>query len=162
MDLVRSHGAVETFDYHSPNCGADIRSWTNNSLAHVLDCVTTTSSMKMCYDAIASTGGRYISLDPFFTNIQYTRRDVQADWLMVYELFGNAVKLDGVFGRPPSSESRKFAATLFTLAEALLENRLLEAHPIQLRPGKLHGVIDGIDDLRMGRVKATKLVYAVA
>ncbi|KAI5925274.1 GroES-like protein [Camillea tinctor] len=160
-DLVRSRGAEKTFDYHSPGCGAEIRSWTNNSLAYVLDCISSASTMTMCYEAIGSSGGRYVALDPFPTAVQYTRRDVKADWLMVYTLFGDPVKLAGAYGRPQIPENREFAASLFSLAQRLIDNRMLKNHPIYNRPGKLQDLVQGIEELRMGRVTAQKLVYTL-
>ncbi|KAI1359922.1 GroES-like protein [Xylaria arbuscula] len=160
-DLVRSRGAVAIFDYHSPSCGTKIRSWTNNSLEFVLDCVTTVSSMKMCYESIGSSGGQYIALDPFPTIIQYSRRDVIADWLMACTLSGEPVKLAGVYGRPGSPESREFAARFFVLAEELLERRLIMTHPLQRRGGGLCDIPSGIDDLRMGKIRGQKLVYTL-
>ena len=93
--------------------------------------------MKICYEAIGSNGGTYIALDPVPTIVQYTRRDVKADWIMIYSLFGNAVKLAGVYGRPASSKDRAFAARLFALVEDLLENKLLKNHPIEVRRGQV-------------------------
>jgi len=162
MDFVKSLGAAETFDYHSPTCGTEIRVYTGNALAHVLDCVTDAATMKICYEGIGTAGGKYIALDPFATHVQYTRREVQADWLMIYSLFGKPVKLAGVYGRPASPEDRGFAAILFPIAEQLLAQGLLKPHPIEIRSGGLKGITDGIEDLRKGRVRAKKLVYPVA
>jgi len=154
--------AAETFDYHSPTCGTEIRVYTGNALAHVLDCVTDAATMKICYEGIGTAGGKYIALDPFATHVQYTRREVQANWLMIYSLFGKPVKLAGVYGRPASPEDRGFAARLFPIAEQLLSQGLLKPHPIEIRSGGLKGITDGIEDLRKGRVRAKKLVYPVA
>lgn len=118
--------------------------------------------MKMCYESIGSSGGRYIGLDPIPTAIQYTRRDVIANWLMVYTLFGEPVKLAGVYGRPKTPESREFAAKFFSLAEGLLEDRLIKTHPLQRRVGNLWDIKSGIDDVRKGKVKGQKLVYTLA
>ncbi len=124
---------------------------------YVLDCVTTRVATRMCYKAIGSSGGRYVALDPFSTTAQYTQRDVRADWLMVYTLFKEPLKLAGVYGRPRNAESREFGARLFPMVERHLEHRLPKKHRIWLRGGGLRGLADGIEDLRMGRVKATKL-----
>ena len=75
-DMLLALGAVETFDYHNASCGMEIRNYTQNTLAHVIDCVTQAESMKLSYEAIGPQGGRYIALDPFPTRIQYTRRFV--------------------------------------------------------------------------------------
>ena len=113
----------------------------------------------MCYEAIGAPGGRYVAIDPFVTRIQYSRRDVQADWLMIYSLFGDPVKLAGVYGRPARPQDREFASHLFPMAETLLSQGLLKPHRMEIRTGGLKTVTHGIDDLRAGRVRAKKLVY---
>ena len=61
--LCENYGAVACFDYRSPTCGADIRDYTANNLAFVFDTVTDASTMRMCYEAIGSSGGRYVVLE---------------------------------------------------------------------------------------------------
>ncbi|KAI1824107.1 GroES-like protein [Xylaria intraflava] len=158
-EMVKERGAIATFDYRSPTCGIEIRNFTNNELAHVLDCVTAAETMKMCYEAIGTNGGSYIALDPFATHVQYSRRDIVAKWVMIYSLFGKPVKLKGVYGRPATPADRQFARAWFALAEQLIEDGRLKAHPIEIRSGGLAGTVNGIEDLRKGRVKARKLVY---
>ncbi len=159
-------GAVATFDYHAATCAMEIRNYTDNALAHVLDCVTQAESMKLCYEAIGTSlpqGGRYVALDPFPTRIQYTRRDVRASWIMGLSLFGEPVRLAGVYGRPARPQDRAFTARLFgehLLADLLAQGQL-KPHPVELRSGGLAGVAEGIEDLRMGKVRARKLVYTV-
>ncbi|KIH92916.1 hypothetical protein SPBR_02917 [Sporothrix brasiliensis 5110] len=160
-DMLLALGAVETFDYHNATCGMEIRNYTQNSLAHVIDCVTQAESMKLSYEAIGSAGGRYIALDPFPTRIQYSRREVQADWIMGPTLFGEAVKLAGTYGRPARPQDRLFTSRLFGLVERMLAAGTLKPHPVELRTGGLSAVTQGIEDLRMGRVRARKLVYPV-
>ncbi|POR35117.1 hypothetical protein TPAR_04686 [Tolypocladium paradoxum] len=96
--LCESFGAAACFDYHSPTCGADIRVHTDNSLRHVLDCVTDAVTMKMCYEAIGSSGGTYIALEAITTTVKYTRRDVRADWLMAPSVLGAPVDRMGTMG----------------------------------------------------------------
>ncbi|KAK0616903.1 chaperonin 10-like protein [Immersiella caudata] len=160
--LVKLAGAVETFDYRSPTCGIEISAYTNNTLSLVLDCVTEAASMKLCYEAIGPTGGHYVALDPFPTNIQYTRRDVRAESIMALTLFGGEVALDGAYGYPADPTARPFARRIFLMAEQLLGDRRLIPHPIEVRLGGLEGVKTGIEDLRRGGVRATKLVYPLS
>ncbi|KAF2136525.1 uncharacterized protein K452DRAFT_237315 [Aplosporella prunicola CBS 121167] len=162
FDMLKRLGAAETFDYHSPTCGTEIRAYTNDQLAHVFDCVTEAATMKMCYEAIGSAGGKYVALDPFATHVQYTRRDVHADWLMIYSLFGKRVELAGVYGRAARRLDREFAARMFPLAERLLEEGRLAPHAAEVRVGGLDGVLDGIEELRWGKVRGRKLVYPIA
>jgi aspyridone synthetase trans-acting enoyl reductase len=159
---VKSAGAAETFDYHSPTCGIEISAYTNNTLSFVLDCVTEAANMKMCYEAIGPTGGHYVALDPFPTHVQYTRRDVRAEWIMVLSLFGGEVALDGVYGRAADPTARPFARRIFLMAEQLLHNQRLVPHPVEVRSGGLDGVKAGIENLRRGEVRARKLVYPLS
>ncbi|KEY66409.1 hypothetical protein S7711_05842 [Stachybotrys chartarum IBT 7711] len=158
---VRSLGAVACFDYHSPTCGADIRLYTKNRLAHVFDCVTDAVVMKMCYEAIGSAGGTYVALEPLSTTVQYSRRDVRASWLMALSLFGDVVRLPGAYGRPATAVDREFAALLFPLVESLLHNGCVKNHPVHVRKGDLGSLKRGIEELRVGLVRGEKLVYTL-
>lgn len=161
MDLVRSLGAVATFDYRSKTCGADIRRFTEGNLAHVLDCapsVEGTESMRMCYTAIGPKGGRYVALDPISTLVKYTRRDVSADWLMSVAMFGQAVRLPGVYGRPARPELRALAARIFCRAETLISKGLLREPQFVIRSGGLGAIGRGVEELRRG-LTGGKLVY---
>ncbi|CAK7266643.1 putative secondary metabolism biosynthetic enzyme [Sporothrix epigloea] len=160
-ELLLTLGAVETFDYHNPSCGMEIRNYTQNTLAYVLDCVTQAESMTLAYEAIGPRGGRYIALDPFPTRVQYTRREILADWIMGPTMFGEAVKLAGTFGRPARPQDRVFTTQFFVRVEKMLAAGTLKPHPVELRTGGLSAVTQGIEDLRMGRVRARKLVYPV-
>lgn len=159
MDMVRSLGAVATFDYNLPSCGTDIRGLTGDNLTRALDCVTTAKTMGMCYEAIGSTGGRYISLDPHAAHVKYTRRDVSADWVMAMSMTGNRVNLPGVYGRPAIPALRALASRVFSMAEDLISRGQLRAPPFQVRSGGLVSIGEGIEDLRKGLAKGEKLVY---
>lgn len=109
FDLVKALGAEEAFDYHSATCGSDIRSYTKNTLAHALNCITESNTTKICYEAIGTAGGKYVALDPYSAVIKYTRRNVKAEWLMAFSLFGKPVRLAGVYGRPARPKDREFS-----------------------------------------------------
>ncbi|KUI64260.1 Enoyl reductase LovC [Cytospora mali] len=159
--LLKSLGAVETFDYHSPACGMEINHYTKGNLAHVLDCISTAETMSMCYEAIGTSGGRYVALDPISTHVKYSRRDVLADWIVAVTVFGAPVKFGGVYGRPVMPRHRALASRLFVMVERLVEQGLLKAPPFKVRSGGLEAVATGIDDVRKGRVKGGKLVYSL-
>ena len=114
--------------------------------------------MKMCYEAIGSTGGTYIALEPVTTSVKYTRRDVHADWLMANTVLGLPVKLDGTYGRPSTPEHGEFATQLFAVAERLLRDGKIRNHELELRDGGLASISDGVEDLRHGIVRGKKLV----
>ena len=156
--LCESYGAAACFDYRSPTCGADIRAYTTNSLKYALDCATDAPTMKMCYEAIGSFGGRYIALETIAQTVKYTRRDVYADWLMAPTITGASVELPGAYGRPSTSEHRKFGARLFALAEKLLQKGDIRNHPLDVRDGGLARVPAYVNDLRVGNVRAKRQV----
>ncbi|KAI5462038.1 alcohol dehydrogenase GroES-like domain-containing protein [Mariannaea sp. PMI_226] len=156
--LCESFGAAACFDYHSPTCGADARVYTDNSLRYALDCVTDAVTMKMCYEAIGSSGGKYIALEAINTAIKYTRRDIHADWLMAPSILGDPVVKLGAYGRPSTPEHRLFGTHLFSLAEEWLQDGRINNHPLEIREGGLEEVSKGVDDLRFGKIHAKKIV----
>lgn len=131
---------------------------TDNSLRYVLDCVTDAATMKMSYEAIGSSGGSYIALETLATTVKYTRRDVRADWFLADAIMGDGVHMTGTYGRPPSPEHRRFGKQFFALAENWLHEGSIRCHPLEVRPGGLANVPNVIDDMKLGKVKAKKLV----
>ncbi|KAL1592723.1 putative secondary metabolism biosynthetic enzyme [Paraconiothyrium brasiliense] len=156
--LCESYGAAACFDYHSPNWGADIRMYTENKLRFVLDCVTDSTNMKMCYDAIGSSGGSYIALENLTTTVKYTRRDVRADWFLADAIMGDGVHMTGTYGRPPSPEHREFGKQLFALAEGWLRDGRVKHHPLEVQQGGLSKLPEYLEDMKLGKVHAKKLV----
>lgn len=55
--LVKSYGASAAFDYRDPDCGRQIRDFTNNSLRHVLDCVSVEPSFRIDAAALSRDAG---------------------------------------------------------------------------------------------------------
>jgi NADPH:quinone reductase-like Zn-dependent oxidoreductase len=58
MAMVEGYGADKCFDYNEATCGDDIRSYTGNALDYALDCITSESSVKICYKALGRCGGK--------------------------------------------------------------------------------------------------------
>ncbi|KAF5531535.1 alcohol dehydrogenase like domain-containing protein [Fusarium mexicanum] len=129
---------------------------------YVLDCVVDTSTMKMNYNAIGSSGGAYVALESIPTNIKYTRRDIRANWLMAPSILGTRVNKKGAYGRPCVPQHRQFGAYLFALAERWLQDGSIKPHPLEIREGGLGSICEGINDLRIGAVHAKKLVYPLS
>lgn len=160
--LVQSRGAMKCFDYHSPGCATQIKQYTHNRLAFALDCITTASSMRLCYDAIGARGGRYVSLDPFNPRVQRSRADIKAFFCYALTIFGLPIDLDGEFAREAKAEDRKLAEKFVKIAETLMTQGKLEAHPTTKGgEGGLSGIIDALDLLRKGKVSGKKIVFHV-
>ncbi|KAL9086281.1 MAG: hypothetical protein Q9165_007196 [Trypethelium subeluteriae] len=156
--LCKSYGAAACFDYHSASCGADIREYTANSLTSVFDCVTDATTMKICYEAIGSSGGQYIALESVTVPVKYTRRDVRADWLMAPTILGTPVELPGSYGRPSTPEHRRFGSELFLKVEKLLQEGKIRNHPLEIREGGLAKIPTYVNDLRVGNMRAKRQV----
>jgi aspyridone synthetase trans-acting enoyl reductase len=159
--LATHLGAAATFDYKSPTCGTEIREHTGNSLTLALDCITDMSSMAICYEALGSAGGRYVALDAFPLR-GHTRRSVVPDWVCAYTQFGNPVDWAAPYNLDSRPEDRACAEAWYVIAQRLLDEGRIEAHPKEERSGGLAAVGEGMDDVRKGKVKRKKLVYPIA
>lgn len=159
-ESVKALGAVEVFDYRSASCRADMRSFTRNSLAYALDCITDTGSMEICYAAIGSSGGKYTALDPFPVRA-HTRRNVKPNWIIAFTMFNKPINWQKPYRKEAKPKDRKFAEHWFQVAQGLLDTGAIVPHPIRQESGGLKGVIDGVDMVRKGEVSGVKLVYRI-
>ncbi|KAJ5416338.1 oxidoreductase-like protein [Penicillium cf. griseofulvum] len=92
FDLLRSLGADEVFDYHSPTVGAKIRAATNDRLTHVFDCIASESSVAISAEAISSAGGTYSSL---LLVKEFPRADVHNKRTLAYTGIGETYHKGG-------------------------------------------------------------------
>ncbi|KAL6704218.1 hypothetical protein ACN47E_008475 [Coniothyrium glycines] len=154
-------GAAATFDYHSPACGAEILQHTSESLGLVLDCITDSASMAICYKAIGPHGGRYVGLDPLPLR-GHTRRSVKPDWVCGYTQFGHRIEWAPPYDLDERPENRACAEAWYLLAQRLLDAGLIKPHPIELQPGGLDAVGEAMVRVREGQIKGRKLVCHVS
>ena len=162
FDLVRRFGAEKAFDYHSPTAAADIRSYTGNELAHVLDCISLAETTQMCYSAIGRAGGRYCSLEPFQKAVVQKRElTVAPTWLLALTIFGNKVVMDGQYARDAAPELREFGANAYRAVQSLLDRGLIDTHPAKVTKGSWKDVIEGVDIVRQQTISGYKLVYSL-
>ncbi|KAH7038871.1 putative zinc-binding oxidoreductase ToxD [Macrophomina phaseolina] len=157
FELVRALGADRVFDYRASGVGAEIREAAGGKLAHVLDCISSPASAAICAEAVGDAGGRYTSLLPVFN---FPREDVQTEHVIGYTAFGEEVSL-GSWRIPARPEDLECATRFWKLTGELLAQGKIRVHRPEVREGGLAGVLDGLDDLRQGRVSGVKLVYKV-
>jgi aspyridone synthetase trans-acting enoyl reductase len=157
---VKKLGAIEAFDYRSPTCGDDIRAFTENSLSYAIDCITTTASMKICYESLGTAGGRYVSLDPFPLR-GHVRRSVKPSWVLALTMFGKTIPWARPYQRRPRPQDRVFARKWMEMAEGLLAEGKIAPHPHRTMSGGLRSVPEGIEAVRTGKVSGVKLVYPI-
>jgi aspyridone synthetase trans-acting enoyl reductase len=158
--LVQSFGAAKAFDYHSPSCRVSIRAYTKGKLQHALDCITDSQSIRVCYAALGTKGGKYTALEPPAKQAK-DRKELQSDWVMALTIFGKAVDLKGPFGRDAAPEDMDWAKSWYRKAEELVAGGTIRPHPAKEMPGGWPEVLEGIDLLRNGKVRGEKLVYRV-
>lgn len=159
FDLVKSYGAVKAFDYRSPNCIADIRAFTKNSLRYALDCITNQDSIKLCYGTIGRTGGKYTALDPYPEAIAATRKVVKADWVMGPVMIGKEIAWPPPHRFEANKELRQFGEDWFNLLQDLLNEGKIRSHPLYVSVGGFKDVLNGLDKVKAGKVVGEKLVY---
>ncbi|PNP85411.1 hypothetical protein FNYG_01240 [Fusarium nygamai] len=161
FEHVKSLGAVEAFDYRSPSCASDIRTFTHDSLEYVFDCITESSSMKICYAAIGSHGGNYIGLDQFPIR-GHTRRDVRPGWVLAWTALGKPVDWRKPYRREARPKDKAFAERWAPIAQKILDSKDIQTHPMEVSDEGLAGVAKGAERVKMGTAGGKKLIYRVA
>ncbi|KAI1808887.1 putative zinc-binding oxidoreductase ToxD [Daldinia bambusicola] len=157
FELLKSLGADATFDYNSPTAGEDIRAYTNDGLEYVFDCIAEGSSPEIAAKAISSKGGKYTGLLVLET---FPREDVEKKHTLAYTMTGEAfTKLGHEF--PANPADLEFGVKFWKLAEQLLAQGKVKPHPADVREGGLDRILEGLDDLRQGRVSGKKIVYKI-
>ncbi|KAF5663827.1 alcohol dehydrogenase like domain-containing protein [Fusarium heterosporum] len=153
-------GAKAWFDYKSPTCGPDIREYTQDSLTYALDCITDTSSMAICYEALGSSGGKYVALDAFPVR-GHTRRSVIPEWVCTPTQFGHAIRWTAPYDLEPRPHDLECAEKWYVVAQRLIDSGHIEPPEMEERKGGLAAVSEGVEEVRRGLVKGRRLVYSI-
>jgi NADPH:quinone reductase-like Zn-dependent oxidoreductase len=157
FDFVKSLGADEAFDYKDPECAKKIRSYTNDSLTHVFDCISEGDSPRISAEAISTKGG----VISFLLPAKSPREDVEDKRTLAYTIVGEEFKF-GPMTFPASSEDFEFARKFWELSTTLFAEGKLKVHTPEVRSGGLSGVFSGLEDLKQNKVSGKKLVYNVS
>ncbi|KAI9733687.1 MAG: hypothetical protein M1834_003290 [Cirrosporium novae-zelandiae] len=164
FDYVRSLGAAAVFDYNDPECGAQIREYTQNTLRLVLDTVSLPSSAKIAAEALSSNGSldlKYCSLLPLF---DIPRKDVKVSFVNGITCLGEYFEYpleEGPWPVEAVPEDFEFAKVWSGIAERAFAAGKVVPHRMRVCEGGLSGVADGLKMLEEGRVSGEKLVYRV-
>lgn len=82
---------------------------------------------------------------------------------MAYTVFGEGFwKPFGPGDYPASAEDYELGKKFWKLTEKLLEEGKFKVHPPDVRDGGLEGVLEGLRDLKDGKISGKKLVYKIA
>lgn len=79
-----------------------------------------------------------------------------------YTLTGEAFKWAGGMDMPAKPEDFEFAKMFWDLATKLITSQQITVHPTKVGTGGLEGVLDGLEQLKEGKVSGVKLVYRIA
>ena len=145
------------FDYHAPTCADEIRAYTKNSLKYALDCITTLSTMLLCYKAIGRLGGFYTALE-LPPQLPGLRKSVKQDWVMAQTLFGKEVALSDGYHHAPNEAHVKFGLEWAKIVQDMMNQGELKSHPVRILEGRFDGIMAGLDILREGKISGQKLV----
>ncbi|PYI36631.1 GroES-like protein [Aspergillus indologenus CBS 114.80] len=149
-------GADAVFDYHDSHVGDRIREETDDALELAFDTISTNASAAICAAAISSSGGCYNAL----LDVRCPRSDVDTHVSMAYDMVGESYQMSGKEVQATPS-NLQFGSEWAGTVEKMLQTRQIRPHPQQVKSGGLAGVPAGMDLLRQGKVRGSKLVYRV-
>lgn len=156
-ELVKSRGADEIFDYNAPGSAAKIRELTGNKLKYAWDTVGDDSSAKYCGEALSSEAGGH------FGTILWNkipRDDIKQTVTLMYTIFAEDFDKFNIHFAA-SKEDFEFAKIWAALSEKFVAEGKVKAHPAQVGSGGLEGILEGLEDLKSGKVTGRKLVYNI-
>ncbi|KAI1746167.1 GroES-like protein [Xylaria scruposa] len=168
--LAKRFGAADAVPYTSPKCLENIKDLLMKlpnplSLRHALDCITDPESAAVCFGVLSRTGGRYACLE-LFDESWRSRRAVRVGVVMAYELWGARVILDdnsaAAYSRPASPEKLQATIAWADEMQNLLDNGLINNHPVRELEGKWDGIMNGLAMLQRGEVRGCKLVVRIS
>ncbi|KAJ5032448.1 uncharacterized protein L3040_009052 [Drepanopeziza brunnea f. sp. 'multigermtubi'] len=164
FDYCKSLGADAAFDYNSPTCAKDIQEWSQDSIAHVFDCISEGDSPKIAVAAMSTTtGGVYSTLLPVpEEEVKALNAKVEYRSTLGYTVIGESFRFgpNEVPARPADLE---FGKMFWEVARALLEQGKVKVHrPSVNKFGKgFEGILKGMDEMRQGKVSGEKLVFTL-
>ncbi|KAK7398071.1 hypothetical protein QQX98_012557 [Neonectria punicea] len=79
---------------------------------------------------------------------------------MAYTIFAEPFER-GPYSIPASQEDFEFAKKFISVTEKLLADGSFKTHRVEVRPGRLAAIPQGLEDLKNYKVSGVKLVYQV-
>ncbi|KAF2157080.1 GroES-like protein [Myriangium duriaei CBS 260.36] len=156
--FVESLGAEKAFDYRDPEVVAKIREYTGDNLHKVFDTISEGDSGRISGQALSSRGGGKIST--LLGGVNAGRDDVKVQATLAYSITGEDYEIRGN-KLPAAPQDFEFGKQFWALAEQLLADGKIKVHPPEVKAGGLDKIVEGLDDLRQGRVSGKKVVYNI-
>ncbi|KAF2277950.1 oxidoreductase [Westerdykella ornata] len=167
FDYVKSLGADHVFDAYDPDVGKKIREFTNNKLYYVWDCVGENGSIEQSGDALATEAppGQEVRYGNILNPEAKQRDGVICTWSVGYSALGEEWAIGWKGGRetvPGKPEHYEWSSKWVDFVEQLLKDGKFKPHRQDVRGGGLNGVLDGLKEMKEGKVSGHKLVYRIA
>jgi NADPH:quinone reductase-like Zn-dependent oxidoreductase len=168
FEYVKSLGADVTFNSRDPEAGVKIREYTKNELYYAWDCIGDHGSSSQCANALASKApeGQQIRYGTIlYGECPPAREDLTFTESIAYSAGGYAFKV--VFNGedlnfPAQPAHLEWMVKWVQVAEKLLLEEKWKPQRPEVREGGLDRVLDGLEDLKAGKVSGVKLTYRVA
>ncbi|TLS21205.1 uncharacterized protein PpBr36_10640 [Pyricularia pennisetigena] len=160
FDLVKSYGADAVFDYHSPTCAEDIKTYTRNRLRMAIDPFGEVRTLSISQTAIGRAGGRYVAFEKYDTSL-CVRKTVNHTLVMAAAVDGLGVDMPEPYGREPDPKLRQWTMSFYQRLDELVSQGKLQPCPVQMLQGGWEGIIKGLDLLRQRAVSGRKLVALI-
>jgi NADPH:quinone reductase-like Zn-dependent oxidoreductase len=153
FDLVKRYGADDVFEYGSPTAIEDIKKGYPN-IRRAIDCFSEGGSAAFCANVLAS--GKVITL---LDQGKPTKSDVEYKFLMVFTAFGKEFQMLAPLGPvfPVAPADGQILARFYESLPGLLGDAI-KPPAIRVTQGGLDEVLKGLDSLRKGEARGTKLV----
>ena len=176
FDLCKSRGSTMCFDYNDPSCGREIHAHAiekdpQNGLHYVLDTITSSSSMKICSEALSSHGpNRYCALAGV-SNFPLRDSDQMefCGFTIAYTAKGEALQFGESYREGKVEDFEFMRREWIPCVERLLlaedggsGSGQVKVHPVEIGKGGLAGVEAGLQAMREGKVRGVKMVYRIS
>jgi NADPH:quinone reductase-like Zn-dependent oxidoreductase len=153
FDLVKQYGADAVYDYRSPTAAGEITKAYPN-ITRALDCYSEGGSTTFCANVL-KTGKVVTLLDPGKPN----KPGIEYKFLMVYTVFGQQFRILAPLGPSfPVVPSDRQALCQFYAGLPRLCHDVVKPPPITTTQGGFKEIFEGLNTLRKGEGRGTKLV----
>ncbi|ODV62127.1 zinc-binding alcohol dehydrogenase family protein [Ascoidea rubescens DSM 1968] len=161
---LKSLGADKLFDYNDENVIQNIKSYTNNKLAYIIDGVANHQTVVQC-NAIASDTLPVHIIELTFLNendVPENERKSNVKFTITFLYWAGGYDVDmGIAKLPARPEIREFLISFVKYIQPYVIDGTIKHIPVTLVPGGLNKVSELLDDIQNGKNSGEKYVINV-
>ncbi|WVN88983.1 uncharacterized protein L203_104198 [Cryptococcus depauperatus CBS 7841] len=166
FDLVKSYGADAVIDYHHHEKAIeDALKITDGGVEYALDTISEGDSFKLVINMMGKKAKQLNAILSVPEEAKKINPSLKSEFTVMYTLFGKAFNFmpreSNKTPIPASKEDREFGVEIFKKTPELIVKYGLKPNPIEIKGG-FGDVLEGLDDLKNGRVSGKKLVIKIA